>query len=1090
MTHLQLQLCKIKHTLCLLTLILAASHHDAAPLPDPYYSNSKNPELFIRAVLSRMASIALHSLFNTTNVHFSERAVSSPSPRESLRNATTITPKPCISPAPSSGLDGRTVVIQIGTLPTPTYTTRPFYSHSDSSPISLVGAGSLASTKPQPTMTDTARPSIFYDSDDAIFTGNSMASTAPTPVSTTSAHQSVTPPAIESSPLHMIHRSSRPTAALPSLRSFPSTLPPMLIDAVPTRTLPARPKEDILFPSPTHTQYNADTILPAYLPIATTTGEQIVALPIPSISKITQMHNNTMTDTIITANPRPTFTQAPAAHSRAPLYLSASPSEGEEIVIKSVPLASTNVGTQESPVLSLSKSPLSPPDNISADLVITIISVSPSSTPRPFVPPSFTNLNANNNLSAPEKSKTYPTESTRTPSVSRSQTDLYSKTIIIETSKSIRPTLTNSPNPSVFVPRNSIETTLYTPASSNLHHLLPLPILGSSSSPTASTTIAFGTPHISIAATTAIELTRTPRPSTFIPIIDSATTPTSTRTPLPTKRPFNMQRTQTIPTLSTSPQYTKVPYKSPIFNATPTISHTPRPTKLPTESPYSQKATNFAPTPAPSQSVSNSSGLKQSLSITPRPRLKHAITSTTHNPLPSRTPSSLFEQGQTITHTPRSTIRPRSTITPQPLLSNTPSIPPAVTDRLQTTPTTSSPSNSQFVQPKPVLTHQPLSTERAVYKINSNIPTMTATTSKSSSPRVAMSPVTIYSALPTMTATVSPTRTARPSLRPVKLYSSLPTMTHTATPSVTPAPSHSGRPFMIPVNIYSSLPTMTHTASPSTEIYEALPLASESMGARAPIFAAIPLASPSNENISTINYNGTASNSPAITTISGSSGGSSVRPSASVSPSTIYSPYIPTASSSFVSPIPSPNDGNGASVCFPASARVTLADGQIIRIDNLRVGMLVRSAHGAASEVYGFSHAEMSGQYRFVVIETAVGTLILTASHYVVTATGSKPAGTVKIEDELLLGANRGYATVTRVSEQLMNGLYNPHTLSGTIEVDGFITSTFTQHVESTSAQAALTPFRMLYALGARLDILWYTLESGGLYSAAQKWLH
>ncbi len=144
------------------------------------------------------------------------------------------------------------------------------------------------------------------------------------------------------------------------------------------------------------------------------------------------------------------------------------------------------------------------------------------------------------------------------------------------------------------------------------------------------------------------------------------------------------------------------------------------------------------------------------------------------------------------------------------------------------------------------------------------------------------------------------------------------------------------------------------------------------------------------------------------------------------------------------------------------------------------------TANGQYSEVYGFSHAT-DELYRFVTLHTASGTLTLTAGHHVYTDRGVFAARDVQPGDKLVLGQG-GLARVERVGSAVQRGLYNPHTVLGTIVVEGFVTSTYTEHVDYRMAQAALAPFRALFACGARFDALTSVLEKG-LYDAAQTWV-
>jgi hypothetical protein len=86
--------------------------------------------------------------------------------------------------------------------------------------------------------------------------------------------------------------------------------------------------------------------------------------------------------------------------------------------------------------------------------------------------------------------------------------------------------------------------------------------------------------------------------------------------------------------------------------------------------------------------------------------------------------------------------------------------------------------------------------------------------------------------------------------------------------------------------------------------------------------------------------------------------------------------------------------------------------------------------------------------------------------HYLYVNGELQTAGSVKVGDMLTL-ANGDKSAVTEVSSQWAPGLYNPHTLTGDIVVDGILTSTYTDAVSPTLAHALLAPLRQMYASGA-----------------------
>lgn len=204
--------------------------------------------------------------------------------------------------------------------------------------------------------------------------------------------------------------------------------------------------------------------------------------------------------------------------------------------------------------------------------------------------------------------------------------------------------------------------------------------------------------------------------------------------------------------------------------------------------------------------------------------------------------------------------------------------------------------------------------------------------------------------------------------------------------------------------------------------------------------------------------------------------------------------------------------------CFPADAVVQLASGDHRRMDALRVGDVVRTGGGgedgssdgvAASPIYGFSHADPSGMGAYVSLVTAVGSLRLTAGHYVpVAQTGCAgrragsadrcnaaaarlvAAAAVTVGDALLhlppatdevATTNCSAVSAANISDDGMwtpvtavrvataavaGGLYAPHTAPATVVVDGFLASVYTTAVAPAVAGAALAPIRAASAVG------------------------
>lgn len=178
-----------------------------------------------------------------------------------------------------------------------------------------------------------------------------------------------------------------------------------------------------------------------------------------------------------------------------------------------------------------------------------------------------------------------------------------------------------------------------------------------------------------------------------------------------------------------------------------------------------------------------------------------------------------------------------------------------------------------------------------------------------------------------------------------------------------------------------------------------------------------------------------------------------------------------------------------ASTCFPAGATVEVEGVGRVRMDALNVGDKVLCANGKFSEVFMFTHRCKSyAGANYVRIGAANGQVMTaTVGHFVYMAGGSaKEPVAVPIED-VVVGAFVFYGdSLVRVVSVRRNvferGLYNPHTLTGDIVVDGFLASTYTTAVEPTLAHALLAPFRGAFSA---LGLFTSVFESGAPRSVA-----
>lgn len=190
--------------------------------------------------------------------------------------------------------------------------------------------------------------------------------------------------------------------------------------------------------------------------------------------------------------------------------------------------------------------------------------------------------------------------------------------------------------------------------------------------------------------------------------------------------------------------------------------------------------------------------------------------------------------------------------------------------------------------------------------------------------------------------------------------------------------------------------------------------------------------------------------------------------------------------------------------CFPGFATVALQSGAVVRMRELRVGDMVHSGYDTRmhrptfSRVYMFSHADKTAtsQSPLVRIKTATNlTLSLTSQHLVIANGRTVSAASVRVGDTVVDGVRGEPVRVVSVDQDMTawggssecaideHGLYAPHTLDGTIVVDGVVASCFTAHVPLALARLLLAPLRaycILFddAVDVDVEVVFHPLRS------------
>uniref|UniRef100_A0A7S1T761 Hint domain-containing protein n=2 Tax=Compsopogon caeruleus TaxID=31354 RepID=A0A7S1T761_9RHOD len=149
--------------------------------------------------------------------------------------------------------------------------------------------------------------------------------------------------------------------------------------------------------------------------------------------------------------------------------------------------------------------------------------------------------------------------------------------------------------------------------------------------------------------------------------------------------------------------------------------------------------------------------------------------------------------------------------------------------------------------------------------------------------------------------------------------------------------------------------------------------------------------------------------------------------------------------------------------CFPGDATVELRSGQTIAISELDVGASVRIGKSQFAEVFFFSHRSSKVKHNFVSIHTNQSRIALSGGHLVPQPGGTlAPARSVQVGDRVMI-EDGSWNVVTRVEFTTGLGLYNPHTRTGTMVVNGFVVSCYTDALNAYLAHFLLLPERVAH---------------------------
>lgn len=153
-------------------------------------------------------------------------------------------------------------------------------------------------------------------------------------------------------------------------------------------------------------------------------------------------------------------------------------------------------------------------------------------------------------------------------------------------------------------------------------------------------------------------------------------------------------------------------------------------------------------------------------------------------------------------------------------------------------------------------------------------------------------------------------------------------------------------------------------------------------------------------------------------------------------------------------------------------------------MSDLRIGDEVLVGAGQFSPIIGFSHRAHWQRAEYVRVHTTSGhRVVATTQHVLYIVQDNERVATaaenIVIGDRLpvMKDGQEISSVVTYVEKNVESvGLFNPHTLSGDIVVDGIVCSTYTKHVPMYMAHGLLTPIRAAYRMVSTLS----TVVSGG----------
>lgn len=150
--------------------------------------------------------------------------------------------------------------------------------------------------------------------------------------------------------------------------------------------------------------------------------------------------------------------------------------------------------------------------------------------------------------------------------------------------------------------------------------------------------------------------------------------------------------------------------------------------------------------------------------------------------------------------------------------------------------------------------------------------------------------------------------------------------------------------------------------------------------------------------------------------------------------------------------------------CVTGDMRVEMADGSIKRMDELQVGDRVFDGK-EESDVFMFSHRDEHSWSECIELHIGNHSICGSEGHLIETKDGGLVGFENVGKDDWVLLSNGEWKRVDGVGRSWRRGLYNAHTLSGRIVIEGVVISCYTRHLDARMAHAMLGVMRAVYGM-------------------------